>query len=638
MSKVWYKVLKFGGKRLSPSKGLSAFKPESPSKVHQTGGAQPLQGVEQFWPWKKECSLPPEHSADLKRPTPCACLIGWTMKIPTLIYLLSMSSLALWAFLEKMKKQYICSLFFDRYISAKLAIATFSQGADEPLCEAWERYKSLLRKCPNHGFDDVAQLNMFCNGLRPQTKMLLDVSAGGSMMMKDSEEAITIIDALAASDYQAHHDRSQPTKRGILELDTQNAILAQNKHLSQQMEELKKQMSKLQVGSSSRPQQVMRCDFCAGDHPNGHCTISEPDQEEEVNYMNNPGRQGNFSGNYNQNQGWRNNQNQYSGWKQEAGPSQRQPPQKPYQNQPSYQPDRLSKMEEALTQFMQVSTTNQKNIEASIRNLEVQIGQLAKQLADQQSNNFSANTQVNPKGHYQSITTRRGTMIGNGICDNLRENKDGVDEDKSEVELEDSEKNESRDGDVREECKKKGKEVVRPPPSKKDKERQFARFLDIIKRLQINIPFVEALEQMSSYARFMKEHMTKNRKLSEDGTVELEAGCSAIIQKLLLQKSRDPGSFTLPVTIGNLSVGKALLDLGASINLMPLSMLQRIGGGGVGPTRMTLQLADRSIKYPHGIVEDLLVKVGKFLFPVDFIVMDMEEDSEVPLILGHDHS
>nr|KYP47400.1 hypothetical protein KK1_031014 [Cajanus cajan] len=105
---------------------------------------------------------------------------------------------------------------------------------------------------------------MFCNGLRPQTKMLLDASAGGSMMMKDSEEAITIIDALAASDYQAHHDRSQPTKRGILELDTQNAILAQNKLLSQQMEELKKQMSKLQVGSSSRPQQVMRCDFCAG--------------------------------------------------------------------------------------------------------------------------------------------------------------------------------------------------------------------------------------------------------------------------------------------------------------------------------------------------------------------------------------
>ncbi|XP_020235005.1 uncharacterized protein LOC109814900 [Cajanus cajan] len=432
-------------------------------------------------------------------------------------------------------------------------------GADEPLCEAWERYKSLLRKCPNHGFDDVAQLNMFCNGLRPQTKMLLDASAGGSMMMKDSEEAITIIDALAASDYQAHHDRSQPTKRGILELDTQNAILAQNKLLSQQMEELKKQMSKLQVGSSSRPQQ--------------------------------------------------------------------------------------------------------KNTEAFIRNLEVQIGQQDKQLADQQSKNFSANTQVNPKEHCQSITTRRGTVIGKGIGDNLRENDNGGNEEKSGVELESEkevelnkeaekneknkkeiEKNENKDGDVKEESKKKGKEVVRPlpvknlpyphAPSKKDKERLFARFLDIIKRLQIYIPFVEALEQMPSYARFMKELLTKKRKLSEDGIVELEAGCSAIIQKSLPQKSRDPGSFTLPVTIGNASVGKALLDLGASINLMPLSMLQRIGEVEVRPIRMTLQLANRSIKYPHGVVEDLLVKVDKFWFPVDFVVMDMEEDSEVPLILG----
>ncbi|XP_020231904.1 uncharacterized protein LOC109812366 [Cajanus cajan] len=132
----------------------------------------------------------------------------------------------------------------------------------------------------------------------------------------------------------------------------------------------------------------------------------------------------------------------------------------------------------------------------------------------------------------------------------------------------------------------------------------------------------------------MKELLTKKRKLSEDGTMELEAGCNAIIQKSLPQKSRDPGSFTLPVTIGNLSVGKALLDLGDSINLMPLYMLQRIGDVEVKPTRMTLQLTDRSIKYPHGIVEDLLVKVDKFFFPVDFVVMDMEEDFEVPLILG----
>jgi len=171
-------------------------------------------------------------------------------------------------------------------------------------------------------------------------------------------------------------------------------------------------------------------------------------------------------------------------------------------------------------------------------------------------------------------------------------------------------------------------------PSKREAERQFIRFTEILKNLQINIPFTEALQQMPTYARFLKEMLTKKRKFSKDERVELEAGCSAIIQKSIPQKSRDLGSFTLPISVGNLYIGKALLDLGASINLIPLSMLGKIGEIDVRPTRMTLQLADRSIKHPYGVVEDLLVKVDKFLFPVDFVVMDIEEDVDVPVILG----
>ncbi|XP_027362618.1 uncharacterized protein LOC113870222 [Abrus precatorius] len=142
------------------------------------------------------------------------------------------------------------------------------------------------------------------------------------------------------------------------------------------------------------------------------------------------------------------------------------------------------------------------------------------------------------------------------------------------------------------------------------------------------------MEQMPTYAKFMKDLLTKKRRIPEEKTVELEAGYNAIIQKSLPQKSRDPGSFTLPVTIENLSVGKTLLDLGASNNLIPLSMLKKIRDVEVRPTRMTLQLADRSMKLPHGIVEDMIVKVDKFMFSVDFVVMDIEEDAEVPLILG----
>ncbi|XP_019434197.1 PREDICTED: uncharacterized protein LOC109340888 [Lupinus angustifolius] len=138
---------------------------------------------------------------------------------------------------------------------------------------------------------------------------------------------------------------------------------------------------------------------------------------------------------------------------------------------------------------------------------------------------------------------------------------------------------------------------------------------------------------MSIYDKFMKDLLTKKRKFSEE-TITLEAGWSAIIQKSLLEKTKDLGSFTIPVTIGELSVGKVLLHLGASINLMPLSMLKRIGELEIKPTRMTLQLADRSVKYPYGVAEDVLVKVDGLDFHVDFVIMDIKEDKEVPLILG----
>lgn len=100
-----------------------------------------------------------------------------------------------------MEKNFLARFFPPtKFISAKYTIATFCQGIDEPLCEVWERYKALLRKCHNHRFNDVSQLNMFYNGLRPQTKILLDAFARATMMFKDVEEAIVIIESLAAND------------------------------------------------------------------------------------------------------------------------------------------------------------------------------------------------------------------------------------------------------------------------------------------------------------------------------------------------------------------------------------------------------------------------------------------------------
>ncbi|CAJ2666538.1 unnamed protein product [Trifolium pratense] len=153
--------------------------------------------------------------------------------------------------------------------------------------------------------------------------------------------------------------------------------------------------------------------------------------------------------------------------------------------------------------------------------------------------------------------------------------------------------------------------------------------------LQINIPFAEVLEQMPVYAKFMKDLLTKKRKPLDDDTIDMTEECSAIIQKKLPQKKKDPGSFTIPCSIGNISVGRALCDLGASINLMPLSMMKKIPGAVAKPTKMQLSLADRSIVHPYGILHDVLVRVAEFVFPADFVILDMEDDAEVePLLLG----
>jgi len=190
---------------------------------------------------------------------------------------------------------------------------------------------------------------------------------------------------------------------------------------------------------------------------------------------------------------------------------------------------------------MQASMANKKNTEASIRNLETQVGQLVKQLPDQQGSQFSANTQTNPRKHCKSITTRSGKVVGEGIGDKLNVEESGVEEEKneSEGEKEKSREESGRNGKKSEKHKKYESQMRSSPvrdiphphaPSRKDKDRQFSKFMDVLKRRQINIPFTEALEQMPTYARFMKELLTKKRKIPDQETVELEAGCSVIIQ------------------------------------------------------------------------------------------------------------
>ena len=145
---------------------------------------------------------------------------------------------------------------------------------------------------------------------------------------------------------------------------------------------------------------------------------------------------------------------------------------------------------------------------------------------------------------------------------------------------------------------------------------------------------VECLSQRSKYTKFLKELIFNKKKLQGYETITLTKEYSAIISNKLSLKKKHPGSLTITCFVGSLKFQRALCDSGASINLMPLSVYRKLGLGEAKPTSIKLQLTDRTMKEPEGIVEDVLVRAGKFSFPIYFIVLDFEEDEEVPLILG----
>ncbi|XP_057747077.1 uncharacterized protein LOC130966305 [Arachis stenosperma] len=138
---------------------------------------------------------------------------------------------------------------------------------------------------------------------------------------------------------------------------------------------------------------------------------------------------------------------------------------------------------------------------------------------------------------------------------------------------------------------------------------------------------------MPLYAKFLKELINKKRSWRENETIMHTEECSAVIQKGLPPKLKDHGSFFLPCTIGNITIDKALCDLGASINLMPYSMMRKLRIEEVKPTQMSLELVDKSLVFPKGVIENLLVKVDKFIFPVDFVILDLGEEGSDSIIL-----
>nr|GEV29594.1 reverse transcriptase domain-containing protein [Tanacetum cinerariifolium] len=165
-------------------------------------------------------------------------------------------------------------------------------------------------------------------------------------------------------------------------------------------------------------------------------------------------------------------------------------------------------------------------------------------------------------------------------------------------------------------------------------EAQYGKFLDMIRAIRINVPLIDVLAGMPKYEKFLKELISNKHKIEQISAAFLSDESSAMIQNKVPPKLEDPKSFIIPCNFNKAFFCNDLADLGASINLMPYSLYAKLSVETLKPTKMSIRLADSLFQYHVGIVENMLVEVGKFTFPVDFVILEMEEDSKVPLILG----
>ncbi|GJS05565.1 reverse transcriptase domain-containing protein [Tanacetum coccineum] len=162
---------------------------------------------------------------------------------------------------------------------------------------------------------------------------------------------------------------------------------------------------------------------------------------------------------------------------------------------------------------------------------------------------------------------------------------------------------------------------------------QLQKFWKMFKQLHFNISLADALILMPKYTKMLKDLCANKEKLEELANTPLSENCSAVILKKLPEKLGDSCRFTIPCDFSKLKC-QGLADLGASINLMPLSVFHRLGFTNLESTQMTLELANRQLCRPDGICKDVLVPVGKFTYPADFVVVDYAPDEQIPLILG----
>ncbi|CAL1382075.1 unnamed protein product [Linum trigynum] len=286
-------------------------------------------------------------------------------------------------------------------------------------------------------------------------------------------------------------------------------------------------------------------------------------------------------------------------------------------------------MDVATTKFTSVEPGLQSH-QTSLQSLEVQIGNLAGILTERPKGPLPSQSMANPnQAGVNALQVRSVKVVPevatNEVVDNEDSNKEETIPKKGERKA--ARKALSKDGYV----------PPLPYSTRMYKERvdnDCGGFMEMLRNLHLNIPFLKAMAQMPRYAKYVKGFLINKPKLEGLASVTLGEECSAFLLDRLPKKRSAPGSFTIPLDIGDHHIDNALAELGASVNVMTYKLFKKLGVGELKTSKLSITLADCSVISLRGIVEDMMVRVGKFCYPTDFVILDISEDSDMPLILG----
>ncbi|KAG7578694.1 Reverse transcriptase domain [Arabidopsis thaliana x Arabidopsis arenosa] len=591
-------------------------------------------------------------------------------------------------------KKAFLTKFFSNSRTARLRneISSFTQKQSESICEAWERFKGYTIQCPHHGFKKASLLSTLYRGVLPKIRMLLDTASNGNFLNKDVEEGWELIENLALSDgnYNEDFDRSN---RGIGDPDakhTKEMVKALNDKLDQFLLTNQKPVHyiteeehyQIQEGENTQAAEVSYVQNQGGynkgynpykpAHPNLSYRSTNVANPQDQVY---PQQQQNQSKPFiPYNQGFVPKQ-QFSGGYQQYNP----PPGFAQQPQPA-PPAQAQDMQQMFQQILQGQAAGtiaiekkmaeiQNKVDCSYNDLNVKFealnskvkymeSQAASTSAPKHPGQLPGKAIQNPREYANAIQLRSGREL------RARPNQAPVTEDSEIQEGEDSIQNETQEEDttkldqdavpsdqakspqIKEPVVDKSKKKAFIPPPYKPKipfpgrfkrdiiEKYRAMFAKHIKEIELRMPLIDAFMLIPDSHKYLKD-MIMERIQEVQGMVVLSHECSAIIQKKIIPKKLgDPGSFTLPCSLGPLFFDKCLCDLGASVSLMPLSVARRLGFIKYKSCQIQLILADRSVRVPHGMLEDLPVRIGKVEIPTDFVVLEMDEEPKDPLILG----